>query len=366
MGMICNLSTNIVLMQVEKVDKEKNLIIYPQGERHQGRPPHRTHQAQHRPRRLQSARVAVHHGVGRARQDGRLLPQRRRERDLHRQLLVSDRQRRRVVEPHATASRSCSAASAATPRSWPPSSRKCWPARKSSCRAWRTATRTICISVGARWSGCKASLKLDYNEKRDFVGWGGEDFRRAQRDARLHALFRPDTRGRRRPGGQLPRHRRRRQARPAAWSAPAASPCCKNGGDSLNEVSLPGLTGGCRAAVWADYNGDGKPDLLLATPDGPKLYTNLGGNVFRDDSHLLPRQPGYNLTAAAWIDYDGDGRPDILLGNGFHGLRLYRNKGPVDQAVPLQARQVVVLRPVPEPQRPGLRGRLSAGDRAST
>ena len=83
--------------------------------------------------------------------------------------------------------------------------------------------------------------------------------------------------------------------------------------------------------MWADYNGDGKPDLLLATPDGPKLYTNLGNDTFRDDSHLLPRQPGYNLTAAAWIDYDGDGRPDILLGNGFHGLRLYRNKGPVDQ-----------------------------------
>src|SRR6185295_12832839 len=31
---------------------------------------------------------------------------------------------------------------------------------------------------------------------------------------------------------------------------------------------------------------------------------------------------------AAWIDYDGDGRPDILFCNGFHGLRLYRNKGP--------------------------------------
>ena len=28
MGMICNLSTNIVVVQVEKVDKEKNLIIY--------------------------------------------------------------------------------------------------------------------------------------------------------------------------------------------------------------------------------------------------------------------------------------------------------------------------------------------------
>src|SRR5262249_25556922 len=99
-----------------------------------------------------------------------------------------------------------------------------------------------------------------------------------------------------------------------------------NGGESLNEISLPGAAG-CRAAVWADYNGDGKPDLLLATPTGPKLFTNLGGGNFRDDTKLLPREPYYDLTAAAWIDYDGDGQPDILLGNGFHGLRLYRNKG---------------------------------------
>ncbi len=92
---------------------------------------------------------------------------------------------------------------------------------------------------------------------------------------------------------------------------------------------MPGAAG-CRAAVWADYNGDGLPDLLLATPTGPKLYTNLGSAGFRDDSHLLPREPGYNLTCAAWIDQDGDGRPDILLGNGFHGLRLYRNRGKAD------------------------------------
>ena len=129
---------------------------------------------------------------------------------------------------------------------------------------------------------------------------------------------------------------------------PAGSPLLQNGGESLTEISLPGLTTGCRAAVWADYNGDGKPDLLLATPTGPKLYTNLGGNVFRDDSHLLPREPGYNLTAAAWIDYDGDGRPDILLGNGFHGLRLYRNKGPVDNAAaPLKLGKWSLHRPVP-------------------
>src|SRR5262249_36147445 len=100
----------------------------------------------------------------------------------------------------------------------------------------------------------------------------------------------------------------------------------QNGGESFNEVGLPNVQG-ARAAVWADYNGDGLPDLLLATPTGPRLFTNLGKNAFRDDSHLLPKEPGYNLTSAAWIDYDGKGRPDILLGNGFHGLRMYRNVG---------------------------------------
>ena len=100
---------------------------------------------------------------------------------------------------------------------------------------------------------------------------------------------------------------------------------------------LPGVTG-CRAAVWADYNGDGRPDLLLATPTGPRLFTNLGDGTFKDDTALLPKEACYNLTAAAWIDYDGDGRPDILLCNGFHGLRLYRNKGQARADPPSPAR----------------------------
>src|SRR5262249_38585141 len=100
----------------------------------------------------------------------------------------------------------------------------------------------------------------------------------------------------------------------------------QNSGESLSEMSIPGGLG-ARSAVWADYNGDGLPDLLLATPVGLKLYTNLGKGQLRDDSHLLPAEPYATLTAAAWIDYDGDGKPDILLANGFHGLKLYRNRG---------------------------------------
>jgi hypothetical protein len=181
----------------------------------------------------------------------------------------------------------------------------------------------------ARVQRLKASLKLDYNPKRDFVGWGGEDFRRLQGMAgfsHYSAVARVD------PDAQA--------ISSVDINGDGKSDLClagggrvallQNGGESLNEVSLPGATG-CRAAVWADYNGDGKPDLLLATPAGPKLYTNEGG-TFRDDSHLLPHEPAYNLTAAAWLDYNGDGKPDLLLGNGFHGLRLYRNNGPVDTA----------------------------------
>ena len=96
-------------------------------------------------------------------------------------------------------------------------------------------------------------------------------------------------------------------------------------GNALSEVGLP-VTGGSTSCRMGDFNGDGKPDLLLATFAGPKLLTNQG-TAFKDDSALLPKEAYYNVTAAAWLDYDGDKRPDILIANGFLGLRLYRNLG---------------------------------------
>jgi hypothetical protein len=196
----------------------------------------------------------------------------------------------------------------------------------------------------ARIQRLRASLKLDYNPKRDFVGWGGEDFRRvlgmpgfthysavARTDPEAQSISAIDFNG---------------DGKPDLCLGGGKVVLLQNGGESLNEVSLPSPTG-CRAAVWADYNADGKPDLLLGTPTGPKLFTNLGGN-FRDDSHLLPHEQGYNLTAAAWMDYDGDGRPDLLLGNGFHGLRLYRNTGPTEaNTAPLRLGKWSYIGPFP-------------------
>jgi hypothetical protein len=180
----------------------------------------------------------------------------------------------------------------------------------------------------------KASLKLlDYNPKRDFVGWGSDDFRQlagmpgfthysplTRVDPEAQAISSVDMDG----DGKTD----------LCLAGAGKVVLLQNDGESFIESPLPGAAG-CRAAVWADYNGDGLPDLLLATPAGPRLYTNLGKGAFRDDSRLLPREARYGVTAAAWIDYDGDGRPDVLLAHGYHGLRLYRNLGkPVSLPTP--------------------------------
>jgi hypothetical protein len=177
----------------------------------------------------------------------------------------------------------------------------------------------------ARIQRLKASLKLlDYNPKRDFVGWGGEEIRRLAGMPgfdRYAALTRLDAEA--------------QSVTTLDFDADGKPDIClcgankvvllQNGGDSFSEITLPGLVGGARAAVWADCNADGLPDLLLATRSGPRLFVNLGKGQFREETKRLPRELTYNLTAAAWGDFDGDGKPDILLANGFHGLRLYRN-----------------------------------------
>lgn len=172
----------------------------------------------------------------------------------------------------------------------------------------------------------RVSLKIqDYNPKRDFVRWGAPvDYRevigmpgfthravlpRVDPDAQAISCLNLESDG-----------------KPDLCLIGAGKLALLRNGDVFDERSLPGVAG-CRAAVGADYNGDGRPDLFLATTSGPRLFTNQGDGVFKDDTALLPREDCYNLTAAAWIDHDGDGRPDILLSNGFHGLRLYHNKG---------------------------------------
>ncbi len=178
----------------------------------------------------------------------------------------------------------------------------------------------------------KVSLKIqDYNPKRDFLGWGGEDFRRLMGMAGFTHIS---------PVGRVDPEAQAISV--VDFDGDGKQDLClvggskvlllQNNGDSMSETLLAGISG-ARSAIWADYNGHGKPDLLLATPSGLRLFTNLGATM-RDDSQLLPPMPPGAVSAAAWLDYDGDGKPDLLVAHGYHGLRLYRNVGVKAPTIP--------------------------------
>jgi hypothetical protein len=329
LGQVIALSTNIMILQVEKVDKEKNMIIYRKVQDLKGKHP----------------TDVIKHNIGRAGFHPR---------EWQYPMEWVEVGKKAVFFHNGGASETCIGTywyqCYAQGEWWGMSHGEPFLLRTfaGDVNKLAAAVKDIldgkevvvpCMVDGnkddlhlrrAKIQRLRASLKLgNYDQKRDFVGWGGEDFRRIRGmaafshhsaltrvDPDVQAVACADVDG---------------DGKPDICLAGAGKVALlQNGGESLNELSLPGFTGGCRAAAWADYNGDGRPDLLLATPRGPRLYTNLGKGQFRDDSQLLPPEEGYDLTCAAWIDYDGDGKPDVLLGNGCHGLHLYRNKGKAD------------------------------------
>ena len=328
LGRIISESSNVVLMRVEKVDKERNLIIYRKVKDLKGQHP----------------TDVIKHNIGR----GGFHP-----REWQITMEWADVGKTAVFFHNGGASETCihnywyqcyaggewwnmSHAEPYLLRSYAGNPEKLAPAVSAMlegkeaivpCMIDDPDKMKLQLRLG-KIQRLKASLKIqDYNPQRDFAGLGGGD------DIRTLAGM---------PG--FSHYAAINRVDPDALGIAAAdfdgdgkidfclygaskTVLLQNGGNAFNEVSLP-YSGGARAAAWADYNGDGKPDLFLATPTGPRLLTNMGGGTFKDDTALLPHEPYYNLTAAAWIDYDGDGKPDLLLANGFLGLRLYRNKGP--------------------------------------
>ena len=80
---------------------------------------------------------------------------------------------------------------------------------------------------------------------------------------------------------------------------------------------------------WADFDGDGRPDLLIIgesydTGDGnyAQIYRNLGNDQFS----LWASFPGLRIAKVAIADFNNDGRMDILMA-GLGVTQLYRNDG---------------------------------------
>jgi hypothetical protein len=105
-----------------------------------------------------------------------------------------------------------------------------------------------------------------------------------------------------------------------------------NNGDGTFTKADPAVAGMTEtAAGWSvavtDYNGDGKPDIFVAN-DGPDfLYKNNGGGTFTNVATAAGIQTASAQgRAAVWLDFDKDGKVDVFIANVGQDL-LYKNNG---------------------------------------
>jgi len=95
----------------------------------------------------------------------------------------------------------------------------------------------------------------------------------------------------------------------------------------------------CTAAVAAgDFTGDGRLDLFVGGRLSPRNYPyptrsyllrNDGGHFTDVTQQMAPDliQPGGMITAAVWVDFDGDGRLDLVTAGEWMPLQFYHNDG---------------------------------------
>ena len=99
---------------------------------------------------------------------------------------------------------------------------------------------------------------------------------------------------------------------------------------------LPSYAGMTYGAFWGDFDGDGRPDLYVTNHlNGAKLFRNLGNGKFADvtSQWFAPADVGGDKHGAAWADFNNDGRLDLVQMMGAEGglgsepKRLFINRG---------------------------------------
>ncbi|MHC1765805.1 MAG: FG-GAP-like repeat-containing protein [Verrucomicrobiia bacterium] len=94
--------------------------------------------------------------------------------------------------------------------------------------------------------------------------------------------------------------------------------------DSFKALDLGAPLAQVTAAVWGDYNSDGKPDLFVCAGQASALWRNDGRGQLTKTTSGLPSTD--NVGHAAWADFNNDGHLDIALCTD-SGTLLYRNDG---------------------------------------
>jgi hypothetical protein len=98
-----------------------------------------------------------------------------------------------------------------------------------------------------------------------------------------------------------------------------------------------GITGTASAVFAADLNGDGRLDLIVGDVQGNVWFVPNEGTpkawAFGAAQHLRAGGEDIKVEGDAGptiADWDGDGKPDLILGSGDGSVRFYRNTGEVD------------------------------------
>jgi enediyne biosynthesis protein E4 len=110
-----------------------------------------------------------------------------------------------------------------------------------------------------------------------------------------------------------------------------------NGNFSYKENALPTIMESGSKVTAADFDGDGDLDLFVggrvvpgSYPTPPKSYLlENNGGVFKDiTEEAAPELQNLGLvTDAIWTDYDGDGRVDLIVVGEWMPITFFKNQG---------------------------------------
>jgi hypothetical protein len=102
--------------------------------------------------------------------------------------------------------------------------------------------------------------------------------------------------------------------------------------------ALPAMLTSKATVRVGDFNGDGRPDLFVGGRLSPRNYPaptrsyllRNDGDHFTDVTEEVAPElahPGGMVTDAVWMDFDGDGRQDLVTVGEWMPIQFYRNDG---------------------------------------
>ncbi len=102
--------------------------------------------------------------------------------------------------------------------------------------------------------------------------------------------------------------------------------------EDITEGSEVGILENTACALFADFDNDGRQDLIVVRTSGPLLFVNEGNGKFRQkpDAFRFANPPQGTFTGAAVADYDRDGWLDVYfcLYIYYQGTDQYRYPSP--------------------------------------